>query len=130
MSEAESAPESRVSGLRGAAAVAVWIEAAALGIAGVAYGVHALSLEQPAFAVGLAIFALCIATGLVMAGASLRRGARWPVSAILTWQALLALAGASLIESRPEIGVPAAVAGAGIGVLVVAASRDVVAPRA
>lgn len=129
MSGTETGPESRVKGLRTAAAGALWIEAAGLVIAGVAYGIHALSLPQPMFAVGLAIFAICMGGGLALAGRGLRRGARWSVSASLTWQALLTLAGLSLLQSRPAVGVPAAVVGAAIGVLVVIASRDIVARR-
>ncbi|MDN4478254.1 hypothetical protein QQX10_08960 [Demequina sp. SYSU T00039] len=129
MSGTETGPGSRVQSLRTAAAVALWIEAAGLAAAGVAYGVHAFSLPQPMFAIGLAIFAVCIAVGLAFAGRGLRRGARWSVSAAVTWQALLTLAGVSLVQSRPAVGLPAAAVGAAIGVLVIVASRDVVAPR-
>ena len=129
MSGTSDGPPSRVRVLRAAAAAAIWVEAAGLAAAGIAYGVHALSLEQPLFAVGLAVFALCIAAGLALAGRGVRRGARWSVSACLTWQALLTLAGLSLVQSRPEIGIPAAAVGAGVAVLVVAASRDILVPR-
>lgn len=129
MSDASAGARSRPVTLRWVAAVAVWVEAAALAAAGIAYGVHALSLPQPMFAVGLAIFALSIAAGLGAAGRGIARGARWAVSAVLTWQALLTLAGASFLQSRPGLGVPATAIGVAVGVLTVVASRDVVAPR-
>lgn len=110
-------------------AAGVWLEAAALGVACVAYAIHAFSLPEPAFAVGLAAFAGLIGAGLAVTGRGLRRGARWAVSAALTWQALQILAGANLVGVRPWLGVPAVAVGVVVGLAVVVGSRDTLRSR-
>ncbi|WP_062302828.1 hypothetical protein [Demequina subtropica] len=127
----KSLPQEAPSGRwRRAAALGIAVEALGLGVYGGAYGIHALSLPEPAFAVGLSAFYLLVAAGLLMVARAFDRGARWSVSAALTWQALLTLAGINLTGVRPAYGIVLAVAGAGIGIAVLIGGRDALRPAA
>ncbi|WP_062516068.1 hypothetical protein [Demequina gelatinilytica] len=121
----DAAPSGR---WRRAAALGIGAEALGLGVYGGAYGIHALSLPEPAFAIGLAAFYLLVAAGLLLVARAFDRGARWSVSAALTWQALLTLAGINLTGVRPAYGIVLAVAGAGIGIAVLVGGRDALRP--
>ncbi len=111
------------------AAAGVGVEAGVLAVASVAYAIHALSLPEPAFAFGLAAFAALCAAGMVPVARGIVRGARWSVSAALTWQAIQILAGVNLSGIRPWLGIPVAVLGVAVGVAVVVGSRDVLSAR-
>lgn len=128
MTEAHHGPKSRSLGWSRAASRGVAVEAALLLIAAVAYAVHAFSAADPAFAAGLAAFAGIIALTLVPVARGLARRARWAVSAALTWQALLTLAGSTVAGTQPLLGYAAAAVGVVVGVMVVVASRDVLRP--
>ncbi|MDN4474925.1 hypothetical protein QQX09_03530 [Demequina sp. SYSU T00192] len=110
------------------AALGVAAEAAGMAVAAVAYAIHAASLPEPAFAVGLAAFFGLTAAGLLLVARSLHRGARWAVSAALTWQALQTLAGINLTGVRPALGVPVAALGVLVGIAVLVAGRPALRP--
>ncbi len=122
--------EASASPWRTAAAVGIGVEALALGVYAVAYGLHATALPEPAFAIGLACFYGLVAFGLGAVARAFRRGARWAVTASLTWQALLALAGINLTGVRPGYGAALAAVAVAVGVLVLLGGRAALrAPR-
>ncbi|WP_156155899.1 hypothetical protein [Demequina phytophila] len=128
MTDADKGPRSRRDGdperVRArVAAAGVALEAVALAVAATAYGIHAFSLPEPAFAAGLAAFCGLTAVGLFLVARALDRGARWAVSAALTWQALQTLAGINLMGVSPALGVPLAVLGIAAGIAVLVAGR-------
>ncbi len=124
-SRSDEASRGRISRL---AAIGVAVEAIGMAVAAVAYAVHATSLPEPAFAVGLAAFFGLTAAGLLMAARALDHGARWAVSAALTWQALQTLAGINLTGVRPALGIPVAALGVVVGVAVLVAGRSAFRP--
>lgn len=126
---ADRGPAARSRGWSVAATVGVGLEAGVLLVAAVAYGLHALSLPEPAFAVGLAAFFSLSAAGLIAVARALVRGARWAVSAAVTWQAVQVLAGVNLTGIRPWLGLPTALLAVAVGVAVVVGSRDVLRGR-
>ncbi|WP_156160620.1 hypothetical protein [Demequina soli] len=111
-----------------AAGIGVIAEGIALAVAGLAYGIHALSLPEPAYAVGLGAFCVLSGAGLLLVGRALVRGARWGISAALTWQVLQTLAGLNLVGARAGFGIALAAAGVVVGVLVVVAGRPALRP--
>lgn len=119
-----SAPRTRIAAWRIGAAVGLGIESAVLAVAAVAYGIHAFSLPEPAFAAGLAIFCALCAAGMVPVARGIARGARWAVSAALTWQAIQVLAGVNLTGVRPWLGASVATLGVAVGIAVVVGGRD------
>ncbi len=124
-SRSDASPHGRMTRL---AAIGVGLEALGMAVAAVAYAIHATALPEPAFAVGLAAFFGLTAAGLIMVARALDRGARWAVSAALTWQALQTLAGINLTGIRPALGVPVAILGVVVGVAVLVAGRPALRP--
>ncbi|WP_143058911.1 hypothetical protein [Demequina mangrovi] len=121
---------------RRAAALGIGAEALALAVYAVAYGIHATGLPEPAFAVGLALFFGFVALGLGAVARAFDHGARWSVSAALTWQALLTLAGINLTGVEHDsvhswYGWALAAAGVGVGIAAFIGGRDALrAPEA
>lgn len=128
MTEPHHGPTSRSGGWSRAAAVGLGFEAGLLGVAAVAYAMYAFSSPEPEFTAGLAAFAGIVAMTLVPVARGLARGARWAVSAAVTWQVLLTLAGVTVAGTQPLIGSVAAMLGVAVGIAVVIAGRDALRP--
>lgn len=98
------APRGRV--LEGIAAVGLGIEATALLVAAIAYGVHALfgDAADAGFIAGIGAFCLVLAVGVGLGARGLWRSQRWARSLALTWQVFQAGLGLAVISTQPVIG--------------------------
>jgi len=114
-----------------AASVGLGIEAAALLVAAIAYGVYAIfgGSQDRGFVAGVGVFCLALATGVGFAAYGTWGGRRWARSVALTWQVFQAGIGLSVLSSEPVIATILIVLALGVAALVmVRAGRDDAAP--
>lgn len=110
------------------AAIGLGVEALALAIAAIAYGIYAVfgNPADAAFIGFIGVFCVMLAVGVGMSARGTWNGRRWARSIALTWQVFQAGVGLSVVSTRPGIGVTLILVALVVAVCVMArAGQDV-----